>query len=494
MGHLIGPVDASYRVEVDKTGRAKCRQCRKSLEKNKFRMCKLAHNWFDNTPSSTIYHFYHIPCLFEGLKRCRTTTRVIDSKDEIANFENIPQDLQSQIENLIVELKSHRVTKKPTVPKKENADAMKQAPIIATTRKPYKGVQLVVLHSNADVFTAEKKTELLQLIQLHKPHIVTVSEINPNGRCFLKQDYEFPEFRMYPCNVGSPGCRGIATYVHSSIVESVTEVEVDKAVRENVWLSLKLRTGDNLLFGNVYRSPNSSVENNSLINQTIRSLCQNRAKYSHQCIVGDMNLHINWKQPHLTQPDSDESKFLETTQDLFLFQRVEGETRCRGDDQPSLLDVVLTNEEDMVSRVEHLAPLGKSDHQTLLFRYNCYADFAKPTTRYNYNKADFESAREELIQNPIQLTGDVESMWQQLKSRLHGIRDRFVPLIKVNTSRWKADFPHDGQVIDLIKEKGRLHRQWMANKFGDAGALNRKKYNRARNQVRKRTRQLKRKH
>ena len=80
-------------------------------------------------------------------------------------------------------------------------------------------------------------------------------------------------------------------------------------------------------------------------------------------------------------------------------------------------------------------------------------------------------------------------------SCLHGVRDRLVTLTKVNTSQCKADFPHDIQVIDLIKEeKGRLHRQWMANKFVEAAALNHKKYNRARNQVRKRTRQLKRKH
>ena len=80
-------------------------------------------------------------------------------------------------------------------------------------------------------------------------------------------------------------------------------------------------------------------------------------------------------------------------------------------------------------------------------------------------------------------------------SCLHGVRDRLVTLTKVNTSRCKADFPHDIQVIDLIKEeKGRLHRQWMANKFVEAAALYHKKYNKTRNQVRKRTGQLKRKH
>ena len=30
-----------------------------------------------------------------------------------------------------------------------------------------------------------------------------------------------------------------------------------------------------------------------------------------------------------------------------------------------------------------------------------HVDFAKPSTRYDYNKADFDSALEELIQHPI---------------------------------------------------------------------------------------------
>ena len=181
-----------------------------------------------------------------------------------------------------------------------------------------------------------------------------------------------------------------------------------------IWLSFKLQTGgDSLLFGNVYRSPNSSPENSAAINSALRDLLQDRAKYTHQCIVGDMNFpDINWRHPHQTPP-GDGAKFLETAEDLFLFQHVSEVTRCRGDNIPSLLDVVLTNEEDMVSKIEHLAPLGASDHQTLLFQCNCYADYSKPKTRWNYNKADFEGARKFLADNPISVTGSVEDMWQK---------------------------------------------------------------------------------
>ena len=74
------------------------------------------------------------------------------------------------------------------------------------------------------------------------------------------------------------------------------------------------------------------------------------------------------------------------------------------------------------------------------------------------------------------------------------VRDKFVPLSKVRTTKWKARLPHDGKILELIKEKGRLHRQWSNNRFSESGHSLRERYNRARNQVRKRTRQLKRKH
>ena len=47
-------------------------------------------------------------------------------------------------------------------------------------------------------------------------------------------------------------------------------------------------------------------------------------------------------------------------------------TRWRGTDTPHVLDLVFTNEENMVSEMEYLSPLGKSDHCVLQFQFNCY--------------------------------------------------------------------------------------------------------------------------
>jgi hypothetical protein len=54
---------------------------------------------------------------------------------------------------------------------------------------------------------------------------------------------------------------------------------------------------------------------------------------------------------------------------LYHNQHVKQATRYRGDNQPSLLDLILTNEEEMIDHVVHNAPLGNSDHEILEFNF-----------------------------------------------------------------------------------------------------------------------------
>ena len=70
------------------------------------------------------------------------------------------------------------------------------------------------------------------------------------------------------------------------------------------------------------------------------------------------------------------SIFLESIKDTYLIQHVKENTRYRSGIQPSLLDLILTNEEDMVSDLEYLPGLGKCDHVSLTFTYNCFIEAA----------------------------------------------------------------------------------------------------------------------
>ena len=52
-----------------------------------------------------------------------------------------------------------------------------------------------------------------------------------------------------------------------------------------------------------------------------------------------------------------EDKFIETLENCFLHQHILLPTRCRGNTTAHILDLVLSNEEEMVSEIKHLAPL-----------------------------------------------------------------------------------------------------------------------------------------
>ena len=66
------------------------------------------------------------------------------------------------------------------------------------------------------------------------------------------------------------------------------------------------------------------------------------------------------------------------------------------------------NNNNMVSDIQHMAPLGKSDHQMLKFNFNCYAEL-------EHNKGDYEDVRQELQEVPITAKGSVQQMRDTIK-------------------------------------------------------------------------------
>ena len=63
-------------------------------------------------------------------------------------------------------------------------------------------------------------------------------------------------------------------------------------------------------------------------------------------------------------------------------------TRHRQGHESSLLDLILSNEENMVENMNKLPPLGKSDHVVICFKYVCYSVERKPKARAQYFGGD----------------------------------------------------------------------------------------------------------
>eukprot|EP00111_Clytia_hemisphaerica_P009143 TCONS_00026859-protein len=217
---------------------------------------------------------------------------------------------------------------------------------------------------------------------------------------------------------------------------------------------------DTMLLGCLYRSPTKTEtnifdENNKNMNKLIKDLCLN-PKYTHICLKGDFSYKkidwVHWSSP--CEEDSDEEKFLHALRDCFLYQHVLEPTRRRGTDKPSILDLILTGEENQVPEIKYLAPLHLSDHSVLSFKFYGYFTIKNELDGYQYSKANYQFMRYhlshinwsiEFIQKSIEL--DVNESWDLFLKQTIELRNLYVPLTynknNLSNQRRKGKHPLD---------------------------------------------------
>ena len=92
--------------------------------------------------------------------------------------------------------------------------------------------------------------------------------------------------------------------------------------------------------------------------------------------------------------------FLNACEDGFLTQHVTKSTTHRHGQNSSLLDLVFTSDPEMIEDgINHLSPLGSSDHDVLLWNFICYleATGANPEKKkWNYPNTNIPAMNEHL--------------------------------------------------------------------------------------------------
>ena len=155
----------------------------------------------------------------------------------------------------------------------------------------------------------------------------------------------------------------------------------DSVPQELIACEVVTNNGNNLIISCVYRSPNSTADNTNSLNRSLRALAERY--YSNLVVLGDFNYpKIDWTHCTTTTNTNDPNfMFLETIRDCFLQQYVKSPTRGRNCDNPSLIDLALCNNDDLVLDVSVLSPLGKSDHSLIEMQVRCDVNVdLKPTT------------------------------------------------------------------------------------------------------------------
>ena len=108
----------------------------------------------------------------------------------------------------------------------------------------------------------------------------------------------------------------------------------------------------------------------------------------------------------------------------------------------NILDLILTQDKNLVNNVLIKAPIFSSDHNTIqgeLIFPNQYCLKIKPS-HYDYLKGDYDKFNNALHEGnwtDLFSSNDVTSNWNKFKSILFAEREKFIPFVKCKISNSK---------------------------------------------------------
>ena len=228
---------------------------------------------------------------------------------------------------------------------------------------------LKCLYTNTDQLQ-NKLLELESFCIDNKIDIISITETLPKDNNIDKENIKFV-LNGYSCIQINNG-RGVCLFYKDSL--TVTQIPNDLFPCS---LLCNIKTNNNNIFtlGLVYRSPNSTPEENDILITFLHSfLSKVNPRNDKVLILGDFNLpSINWE--HETCPNDTSHisyKFLDCIHEYYLTQFVNQPTHYRGDQNPTLIDLILSNDSDFVHNFNHSAPFGLSHHSVITFSLNVF--------------------------------------------------------------------------------------------------------------------------
>ena len=322
---------------------------------------------------------------------------------------------------------------------------------------------LRIIYTNADQLTNNLQ-KLETRIKLEDPHIMLVTEVNSKNTTNSPDlvTFHLQGFQLFHQNVSADG-RGIIIYIKHSI-KDVIEVSPKTNFSENKIVSIKISNNQDLLVACIYRSESGTKENNDNLLKLLSEIEEMKA--SHKLVTGDFNYkHINWETWETPKNEtSPEHRFINCIQDNYWYQHVIMPTRHRERDEPSTLDLIFTNEENMIENIDYQSPLGKSDHSVLSFNFKIKNNITFiPKTVYKYDKGDYVQMKADLDldwENQFNLCGpDTNKQWELLRSLIKSSQKRHVPSYQTTEN----DHLRKGKIPlspGLRKEIRKKHRCW----------------------------------
>ena len=303
--------------------------------------------------------------------------------------------------------------------------------------------QLVCYYTNLQSIM-NKRAELQATIDELKPEIIGITESWCN-KTIVDAEIAIEGYSMFrldkdtPTGIGG----GIILYVKDTLTAVACHKLNDVDMESSIWCLIQLESSENLLVGLCYRSPNTSTEeNDDKLRRQIDSIKEVQ-NVSHLLLMGDFNFpEIDWINNRVKgSQDSEPQRFFDLIQDEFLVQHVSKPTRVRGNQKPSLIDLVISRDENEIDEIQYLAPLGCSDHEGLAWTYVTHSSLKTAKEgglSQNYKKGDYKEIKKHFsnIDWEANLEGmKCEEAWSKFKEEYNKATEDHIPLKKQKKSK-----------------------------------------------------------
>jgi hypothetical protein len=165
-----------------------------------------------------------------------------------------------------------------------------------------------------------------------------------------------------------------------------------------------------------------------------------------------------------------DNNFIECLRDAFLIQKVTQPTRHKEGQKSSLVDLILVNDDNLVSDIQHLDPVGKSDHDVLEF--DLYVPRVKIEQkgkyRFELSKGDYKKMREQVSNYDFSNldVDNVENTWCTIRNLVQECMEECIP--KVSCGKDKRLKPRwmNKNVMRSVKKKYNLYKKFVQSKQG----------------------------
>ena len=326
-------------------------------------------------------------------------------------------------------------------------------PSRASQQNKWKHRPLRILSTNMRSVT-NKKVELTHAIDRLRPDVIILTETWLDGKIKDSEFINTNHYKVYRKDRNRSG-GGVLIAINNDLENSLApELGTDCEI---VWAKIKLKGRRTLYVCAYYRHDVSDEDSLTKFGVSLERAVS--IKNAHLLISGDFNFPSwDWTSMRL-KPNPSYSDLHKTFIDMLADNGVEQVVK-EATREANVLDLIITNQPQLVPRIE-VQP-GLSDHDLVFceFNINPQKKMKNPHPIPLYNKADWDSFKKatQSLSNSMQeqsKTEPTESLWAQFKTTMLENIKKFIPS-KMTSNKVKLPWVTP-EIQDLMHKRDKAY-------------------------------------